>query len=49
VTWRGRVSRVAPRPEAQDALGAIARVTTYAHAPDRASAGATIAQIKTGL
>lgn len=49
VTWQAWVSTIAPRQEVQDVLGAVARVTTYANAPERASAGATIAQIKTGL
>ncbi len=49
VTWRAWTERVAPRSEVRDALGALARVTTYTHAPDHASAGATIAQMKAGL
>jgi phytoene dehydrogenase-like protein len=49
VTWSDWTRRIAPREEVRAALGALARVTTYAHAPERASAGETIAQIKMGL
>ncbi len=48
VPWSEWLAAVAPRPEVRDAIASIARVTTYANAPDRASAGATIAQIQRG-
>jgi phytoene dehydrogenase-like protein len=49
VTWRAWVDGLGVRPEVRDVLDAFARVTTYANAPDRASAGATIAQIRRGI
>jgi len=49
VTWEAWVATIATRQDVRDALGAVARVTTYANAPARASAGETIAQIKAGL
>ena len=48
-TWTEWVERVASRPEVRDALGALARLTTYADAPEIASAGASVAQIRTGI
>jgi phytoene dehydrogenase-like protein len=48
VPWSAWLARVAPRPEVRNAIASIGRVTTYANAPDRASAGATIAQIQRG-
>jgi phytoene dehydrogenase-like protein len=49
VTWGEWLQRVVPREEVRDAVHALARVTTYANAPQRASAGATIAQVKRGI
>ncbi len=49
VPWSEWLARIAPRPEVRDAIASIARVTTYANSPDRASAGATIAQIRRGV
>jgi phytoene dehydrogenase-like protein len=49
VPWSEWARRIAPRPEVRAALSALMRVTTYANAPERASAGATIAQMKMGL
>jgi phytoene dehydrogenase-like protein len=49
VTWNDWLARTVTRQDARDALGALARVTTYAHAPERASAGATVAQIRAGI
>jgi phytoene dehydrogenase-like protein len=48
VPWSEWLAAVAPRPEVRDAIASIGRVTTYANAPERASAGATIAQIQRG-
>ena len=49
VPWGEWLQRVVPRAEVRDAVHALARVTTYANAPQRASAGATIAQVKRGI
>ncbi len=48
VPWSQWLERLAPRVEVRDAIGSIARVTTYANAPDCASAGTTVAQIQRG-
>jgi phytoene dehydrogenase-like protein len=48
VPWSTWLDAQAPREEVRQALDSIARVTTYANAPARMSAGATIAQIKHG-
>jgi phytoene dehydrogenase-like protein len=48
VPWSEWLGRLAPRVEVRDAIASLARVTTYANAPDRASAGATVAQIQRG-
>ncbi len=48
VPWSEWLARVAPRVEVRNAIASIGRVTTYANSPERASAGATIAQIQRG-
>ncbi len=49
VTWRAWVDGFVKRPEVRHVLDAFARLSTYANAPGRASAGATIAQIRLSL
>jgi phytoene dehydrogenase-like protein len=46
VSWSAWLAQACARPEVRDAISAIARVATYANAPGRASAGATIAQLR---
>jgi phytoene dehydrogenase-like protein len=46
VRWSQWLAGLAPRIEVRDAVASIARVSTYANAPERASAGATVAQIQ---
>jgi len=46
VRWSEWLGGLASRPEVRDAVASIARVSTYANAPERASAGATVAQIQ---
>jgi phytoene dehydrogenase-like protein len=46
VRWSEWLSGLAPRTEVRDAVASIARVSTYANAPELASAGATVAQIQ---
>jgi phytoene dehydrogenase-like protein len=48
VPWHEWLDRVAPRASVRDAIASIGRVTTYTNSPERASAGATIAQIQRG-
>ncbi len=49
LTWRAWVDRLVGRPEVRHVLDAFARLSTYANAPEAASAGATIAQIRLSL
>jgi phytoene dehydrogenase-like protein len=49
VTWRAWTESVTRRPEVRAILDAFARLSTYANAPDRAAAGATIAQIRLAM
>jgi phytoene dehydrogenase-like protein len=46
VPWSEWLGRLVPRAEVRHAIASIARVSTYANAPGRASAGATVAQIQ---
>ncbi|HEX3770351.1 MAG TPA: FAD-dependent oxidoreductase [Polyangiaceae bacterium] len=49
VPWGAWLAEAAPREEVRHALEAIGRVATYANAPSRMSAGATIAQIRRAM
>ena len=49
VTWRAWIDGIASRPEVRAVLDTFARLTTYGNAPYRASAGATISQIRLGI
>ncbi len=49
VTWRSWVDRLVSRQEVRDVLDAFARLSTYANAPERASAGATVAQLRLSI
>jgi phytoene dehydrogenase-like protein len=48
VPWATWLEGVAPRAEVRAAIASIARVTTYANASGRSSAGATIEQVRRG-